>query len=120
MSFVRQAGEDDLLALAQPPVSRTFLGANTPMDALTDAIRRLHPALVVLATVEASRFHAHRDAIRDLAATVPTAVAAPVAGSDVVATGAQLLVADIALAARSLGVPPQRAGRSTVQYVQPS
>jgi hypothetical protein len=90
----------------------TFLGSDTPVDTLADSIGRLRPSLAVLATVDAERFHANRDAIRELAATVPTAVAAPVDESDVVATGARPLVADILLAARSLVVPRPRQGRA--------
>ncbi|MBV9204873.1 MAG: MerR family transcriptional regulator [Actinobacteria bacterium] len=82
----------------------TFLGADTPFDALAGTVRTLRPALVVLHTVNPDRFDRHAEDIRGLAARAQ--VAMPAAGGvgpeRIAATGARPLPADIVAAAGEL------------------
>lgn len=82
----------------------TFLGADTPFDALAGTVRTLGPALVVLHTLNPDRFERHAQDIRDLASGTP--VAMPATGGinpdRIAAVGARPLAADIIAAARGL------------------
>jgi methanogenic corrinoid protein MtbC1 len=82
----------------------TFLGADTPFDALADAVRTLGPALVVLLTLNQDRLERHAEDVRGL--TEDTPVAMPALGhvdpDRIVAVGARPLAADIVTAARGL------------------
>jgi MerR family transcriptional regulator, light-induced transcriptional regulator len=82
----------------------TFLGADTPFDALADTVRTLDPALVVLHTLNPDRLDRHAADIRGLADSIPVAI--PAAGGldpdRIAATGARPLPADIIAAAREL------------------
>jgi len=80
----------------------TFLGANTPFDALEASILDLRPSLVVLSTIDARLFEEHEGSLAALAAMSPLAVAAPVGEAAIGATGARPLAHDIVEAARSL------------------
>jgi DNA-binding transcriptional MerR regulator len=90
----------------------TFLGADTPFDTLETSVPALRPTVVVLTTIDESRFHQYADAIRRLAASTPVAVAAPVDERTVRDLGAQPLLGEIAesvdLLARSAGAPSSR------------
>jgi hypothetical protein len=82
----------------------TFLGADTPFDALADTVRTLDPALVVLHTLNPDRLDRHAADIRGLADGIPVAI--PAAGGldpdRIAAAGARPLPADIITAAREL------------------
>lgn len=82
----------------------TFLGADTPFDALTSTVRTLSPALVVLHTVNPDRLDRHAGDIRGLADGTPVAMpAAGDVGPDrIAAAGARPLAAGIIAAAREL------------------
>jgi DNA-binding transcriptional MerR regulator len=80
----------------------TFLGADTPLDTVETSVAALRPTAVVLATIDADRFHQHTDAIRRLAVSTTVAVAAPVEAQDIEQLGAQALVAGIAESADRL------------------
>jgi methanogenic corrinoid protein MtbC1 len=83
----------------------TFLGADTPLDALADTVRTLDPALVVLHTLNPDRLNRHAEELRGLLAG-GTPVAIPAAGAldpdRIAAAGARPLPADIIAAAREL------------------
>jgi DNA-binding transcriptional MerR regulator len=82
----------------------TFLGADTPFDALASTVRTLGPALVVLLTLNPDRLERHAEDIRGLAGGAPVAMPA-VGGVDtdrIAAAGARPLPADIVTAARGL------------------
>jgi DNA-binding transcriptional MerR regulator len=49
----------------------TFLGPDTPLDTLTDAVTTLEPEVVVLTATTPDRFESGRDALRRLARGVP-------------------------------------------------
>jgi MerR family transcriptional regulator, light-induced transcriptional regulator len=82
----------------------TFLGADTPFDALAGTARTLGPALVVLLTLNPDRLERHAEDVRGLACGTP--VAMPAAGGvdpdRIAAVGARPLPADIVAAARGL------------------
>jgi len=82
----------------------TFLGADTPFDALAGTVRTLDPALVVLLTLNADRFERYAEDICSLASGTP--VAMPAVGGlsqdRIAAMGARPLPADIVAAAREL------------------
>jgi DNA-binding transcriptional MerR regulator len=81
----------------------TFLGADTPFDALADTARTLAPALVVLHTVNPDRFDRHAEDIRGLANDTPVAIpTARVNPEHIAAAGARPLPGDIIAAARAL------------------
>jgi DNA-binding transcriptional MerR regulator len=82
----------------------TFLGADTPFDALAGTVRTLGPALVVLLTLNPDRLERHAKDVRGLAGGTPVAMPA-VGGVDpdhIAAVGARPLPADIVTAARGL------------------
>jgi DNA-binding transcriptional MerR regulator len=80
----------------------TFLGADTPFDTLETGVRRLQPALVVLATVDDKVFHHNADAVAALAAATRVGVVAPVDREAITAIGAEPLVGEIAEVAAAL------------------
>ena len=73
----------------------TFLGPDTPLDTLTDAVTTLQPDVLVLAATTPDRFEGGRDALRRLARAMPVWVAGagatPAFARD---TGAHLLDVD--------------------------
>ncbi len=84
----------------------TFLGADTPLDTLTETVATLRPAAVVLVTVDNGHLHRNGPHIRTLAGTAPVYVAVTdaVRPDDVTALGARPLTGGIAAAARELAV----------------
>lgn len=54
-----------------------YLGADTPVATAAQAARMTQPALAVVASLSAQRLRAAGDALRDLAAVVPLALAGP-------------------------------------------
>lgn len=82
----------------------TFLGADTPFDALAGSVRTLGPALVVLHTLNPDWFDRHAQDVRGLADDTPVAMPA-VGGADpdrIASVGARPLAADIVVAAREV------------------
>jgi DNA-binding transcriptional MerR regulator len=82
----------------------TFLGADTPFDALDGTVRTLDPALVVLLTLNPDRLERHAMDVRSLAGRTPVAMPT-LGGTDpdrIAAVGARPLPADIVTAARGL------------------
>jgi MerR family transcriptional regulator, light-induced transcriptional regulator len=73
----------------------TFLGPDTPLDTLTDAVTTLQPEAVVVAATAPAHFESGRDALRRLSRAVPLwaagAGATPTIATD---TGARLLDLD--------------------------
>lgn len=70
----------------------TFLGPDTPLDTLIDAVGTLRPAAVVLVATTTDHFQNGRDALRGIARAVPLWAAGAGATSAVAAdTGARLL-----------------------------
>jgi hypothetical protein len=49
----------------------TFLGPDTPLETLTDAVTALQPEAVVLAATTPAHFESGRDALRRLARALP-------------------------------------------------
>ena len=80
----------------------TFLGADTPFDTLENALRSLHPTVVVLATIDAAVFRRHTDAVAALARATAVGVVAPVPAETIGATGAEPLAGEIAEVAAAL------------------
>jgi DNA-binding transcriptional MerR regulator len=80
-----------------------FLGADTPVDTIEQAVPTVQPSLVVLGTYRANEFRSHRDAVARLAELTRVAVAGPVKEQDVSDLGAELLPHDIMAAAEHLG-----------------
>jgi DNA-binding transcriptional MerR regulator len=73
----------------------TYLGADTPVDALSNLAAVLEPAQVVLASVRPDTYVAARVPLVELAARVPLAIAGAGAGPDLAAQlGATLLEGD--------------------------
>jgi hypothetical protein len=80
-----------------------FLGADTPVDTIEEAVPTVRPSLVVLGTYRARELRAQRDAVARLAAVTRVAVAGPVKEQEVTDLGAELLANDIMAAAEHLG-----------------
>jgi MerR family transcriptional regulator, light-induced transcriptional regulator len=73
----------------------TFLGPDTPLDTLADAVAQLRPAAVVLAATTPERFDAGRAALPSIARAAPLWTAGAGATADLASeTGAHLLDAD--------------------------
>jgi DNA-binding transcriptional MerR regulator len=73
----------------------TFLGPDTPLETLTDAVTALQPEVVVLAGTTPARFKSGRDALRRLARALPLYAAGAGATPGFAAdTGARLLDVD--------------------------
>jgi DNA-binding transcriptional MerR regulator len=80
-----------------------FLGPDTPLDTLADAVATLRPDAVVLAATTAAHFEQGRDALSALADTVPVWAAGPGAMADFAdATGVSLLGPDPIVAAEQV------------------
>ena len=78
----------------------TFLGADTPLDTLADAVATLQPDALVLAATTAAGFETGRDALRRLAPVAPLWAAGPGATPELATeTGAHLLDVDPLMAA---------------------
>jgi DNA-binding transcriptional MerR regulator len=81
-----------------------YLGPDTPIATIHQAIGRLTPDLVVLTGTVPEPFAAHADAIADLARQTPVALAGAGATAEVAArSGARLLDTDPVTAAERLG-----------------
>ena len=80
-----------------------FLGADTPVDTIEEAVPTVGASLVVLGTYRPRGFRAHRDAVARLAALTRVAVAGPLDEEEVTDVAAELLPDDIAAAAEHLG-----------------
>ena len=87
----------------------TFLGPDTPLDTLSDAVMTLDPDVVVLVATTPDRFESARDAMRRLAGAVPVWVAGegatPAFATD---TGAHLLDVDPLTAAERVAAAGRR------------
>jgi DNA-binding transcriptional MerR regulator len=104
----------------------TFLGADTPVQTVSETAAALCAELVVLASVMDGRLAAVAPALRDLAATIPVAIAGRAATEDLARSTGTLLLAEAPVAAAhrvaaanvaGLRRPnPTRAGR-TIQRV---
>lgn len=80
-----------------------FLGPDTPLETLTDAASTLRPDAVVLAATTAAHFEHGRNALRELARSVPVWMAGPGAMAELAAaTGANVLGPDPIAAAEHL------------------
>jgi len=80
----------------------TFLGADTPLEAVETSIRSIQPSLAVLATVVPDRLAKYAEDIRAISALTPMAVAG-LTDKDIGADlGVRVLSPDIIEAARSL------------------
>jgi DNA-binding transcriptional MerR regulator len=97
-----------------------YLGADTPIDDLTQAVREIRPALVVLAAVTAERYRPHTADLARLADATPLGLAGDGATQALAAaTRARLLAGDPVTEAqqaqyRSLTTEPAvRAGRNS-------
>jgi methanogenic corrinoid protein MtbC1 len=77
----------------------TFLGADTPLQTVSETTAALHPELVVLASVMDGRLEAVRPALRDLAATGPVAIAGRAATADLARSTGTLHLAGAPVAA---------------------
>jgi DNA-binding transcriptional MerR regulator len=86
----------------------TFLGPDTPLDTLSDAVTTLEPEVVVLTATTPDRFESGRDALRRLARAVPLyaagAGALPAFATDI---GARLLDVDPLAAAERVAMVPR-------------
>jgi DNA-binding transcriptional MerR regulator len=80
----------------------TLLGADTPIDTLHAAIRKLRPSLTVLVATTPTLLARHADDLRALAELTPTAIAGTRDTEAVADIGTTTLPADIVQAARSL------------------
>jgi len=90
-----------------------YLGQDTPIATVHDAIGRVTPDLVVLTGTIPERFSAHADAVADLARHATVALAGAGATAELAArTGARLLDADPVTAAERLD-RAERGGRAT-------
>ena len=90
----------------------TFLGPDTPADALTEVVHELAPDLVVLAATVEDRYSSIAEPLRALAARNPLALAGPGATPDVARlTGTTVLEGGPVTAALELAAnPPRRTG----------
>ena len=85
----------------------TFLGADTPMEALEWAVRRLRPDLVVVAATTPEPLTAVRRRLKTLAGQAPLLLAGPGASATLArAVGAEWTDRDPVDAARSIREPP--------------
>ena len=80
----------------------TFLGADTPMATIEETVRRLRPALVVLAVSDPARIREQGKAIRSIAAVSPVAVGGNIGPDQAEAMGASLWSGGPIEAARSM------------------
>jgi methanogenic corrinoid protein MtbC1 len=91
------------IALRQQGWRITYLGADTPLDALSAATRQLSPAAVVLVALAAERLRPHREPLARIAREASLLLAGAGAGEDfAAAVGARLLAGDPLEAAQRL------------------
>jgi DNA-binding transcriptional MerR regulator len=79
----------------------TFLGADTPTATIEETVRRLRPALVVLAVSDPARIREHAAAIRSIAAISPVVVGGNMSLDQAEAMGVSLWTTGPIEAARS-------------------
>jgi DNA-binding transcriptional MerR regulator len=79
-----------------------YLGANTPFQTLEATVRRLDPALLILAVSDPDRLTSRADEIRTLAETVPVAVGGEISAEDAEGLGLRHLRGDPVSAALAL------------------
>ena len=85
----------------------TFLGPDTPLVTITETARLLSPALVVLSAMVRPDPHAVGDALAEIAARAPLAIAGDgVNASDAAKVGARFLVGDPFEAAAEIAADP--------------
>jgi methanogenic corrinoid protein MtbC1 len=88
----------------------TFLGNNTPVTDLDNAVRHLEPQVVVLSATTSEPFVAAVDGLRSLAERVPVVLAGAGATEEVLAaTGTSGLLGDPVTEALHLQVPTRSA-----------
>lgn len=80
----------------------TYLGQDTPIATIVQAVEVVEPALVVLAIAEGTRIGSHTHELRLLAARVPVAVGGGVRREELESLGIRLLEGDPVDAARNL------------------
>lgn len=80
----------------------TYLGQDTPFATLEDAVRTVHPAMVVLAIAEGSSLAPHAEALRALAEQAPVAVGGGVSPQEASSLGILALEGDPVEAGRSI------------------
>lgn len=80
----------------------TYLGQDTPIATIVQAVEVVEPALVVLAIAEGTLIGSHRHELRLLAARVPVAIGGGVRQEELAGLGIRLLEGDPIAAARSL------------------
>ena len=90
------------IAVARRGWRVTFLGADTPIASVQDAVRSLQPALVVLAVSTGERARAHASSLRELASLAPVALGGAIGAEEAAELGVQLLPGDPIEAARSV------------------
>jgi len=90
------------IAVARRGWRVTFLGADTPIASVQDAVRSLQPALVVLAVSTGERARAHARSLRELASLAPVALGGAIGAEEAAELGVQLLPGDPIEAARSV------------------
>ena len=90
------------IAVARRGWRVTFLGADTPIASVQDAVRSLQPALVVLAVSTGERARAHASSLRELASLAPVALGGAISAEEAAELGVQLLPGDPIEAARSV------------------
>jgi DNA-binding transcriptional MerR regulator len=98
------------LALRNQGWRVTFLGADTPIDTIADAARRMRPDLVVLATLMHSRLGLQGDAVRELAREWRVAISGDGTSEELAASlGTEYVAEGPIEAAERLASPPVRA-----------
>jgi len=90
------------IAVARRGWRVTFLGADTPIASVQDAVRSLQPALVVLAVSTGERARAHASSLRELASLAPVALGGAISAEEAAELGVQFLPGDPIEAARSV------------------
>ncbi|MBA3737954.1 MAG: cobalamin B12-binding domain-containing protein [Actinobacteria bacterium] len=80
----------------------TYLGQDTPLDTIEQAVDAVEPALVVLAVAEGTPIASHTHALRMLARRVPIAVGGGIRPEETTGLGLRMLEGDPVEAARSI------------------
>ena len=81
-----------------------FLGADTPMDTITDLVATTHPAAVVLAVTRSEPLQEHADTLRTLADVTTVLIGGDAMPEEIAAVHATALARDPVEAARTLVV----------------
>lgn len=81
-----------------------FLGADTPMDTITDLVATTHPAAVVLAVTRSDPLQEHADTLRTLADVTTVLIGGDAMPEEIAAVHATALARDPVEAARTLVV----------------